>query len=195
MTKRNPQNTWILVLGAIVLVLMVIGTITLDPIVVPVFGLVRAAAVTGYICVFLAVVSSNYMRELTRYFGRPFVRIHHIASLTALVALTIHPITVVLTWKMPALFIPSLNTPQAFVFWLLVITALTAFFRKAIGRNWKYVHWANYLVFLLATLHAQTLGANFRHLGIRIVSILMALVVTFLFVWKRTAKRRRRSAR
>jgi DMSO/TMAO reductase YedYZ heme-binding membrane subunit len=193
MAKRKPKNTWVLIVGAVVVVLLVVGTITLDPIAFPVNGLVRAAAVTGYICIFLAVVSSNYMRELTKFFGRPFIRVHHIASLTALSALVIHAVTVAWSWKMPAIFIPSMDMPQALAFWLLAMAALSAFFRKTIGKRWKYVHWINYLVFLLGTIHAQALGANFQHLGIRIISIVMALIVVFLFVWKRTAKRRRRS--
>ena len=195
MTKRKPKNTWVLVLGALVLILLVVGTVTLDQIALPVYGLVRMAAVTGYLCIFLAVVSSNYMRELTKYFGRPFIRVHHIVSLTALAVLTIHAVTVAWIWKMPAIFIPSVDMPQALAFWLLAVAALAAVFRKAIGKRWKIVHWINYLVFLLGTLHAQTLGANFQHLAIRIVSVIMALIVVFLFVWKRTAKRRRRSSK
>ena len=195
MAKRKPKNSWILALVGIVLILLVAGTVTLDQIAPPVNGLVRAAAVVGYICIFLAVMSSNYMRELTRYFGRPFVRVHHMASLTALAALVIHAVTVAWTWKMPAVFIPSAYTPQALPFWLLAVGSLAAVFRKTIGRKWKYVHWVNYLVFLMGTLHAQTLGANFQHMGVRIVSALMALVVVFLFIWKRTAKRRRQQAK
>jgi len=193
MAKRQPKNTWVLVLGALALILLVAGTVALDQISAPAYGFIRAAALVGYLCIFLAVVSSNYMRELTRYFGRPFVRVHHIASLTALAALVIHAVIVAWTSKTPAVFIPSANTPQALAFWLLAVASLAAVFRKIIGKRWKFVHWVNYLVFLMGTLHAQTLGANFQHLGIRIVSVLMALVVVFLFVWKRTAKQRRRS--
>jgi sulfoxide reductase heme-binding subunit YedZ len=195
MVKRKSKNSWVLVLGALGLVLVVLGTVTLDEITAPVYALIRAAALTGYLCVFLAVVSSNYMRELTRYFGRPFVSIHHIASLTALTVLATHALTVAWTWKMPTVFIPSAKTPQAFAFWLLAIAALAAIFRKAIGKRWRYVHWINYVVFLMATLHAQTLGANFRHLGIRIISACMAFIVVFLFIWKRTEKRRRKAAK
>ena len=195
MAKRQPKNSWILVLGAFVLILIVASTVALDQITLPVYGFIRAAAVLGYLCIFLAVLSSNYMRELTNYFGRPFIRVHHIASLTALAALIVHAVTVAWTWKMPTVFIPSVNTPQALAFWLLAIAALVAMFRKVIGKHWKVIHWVNYLVFLMGTLHAQTMGANFQHLGVRILSILMALVVVFLFVWKRTAKRRRQLAR
>ena len=129
------------------------------------------------------------MRELTQYFGRPFIKVHHIASITALAALTIHAVTVIWTLNMPSLLIPTLSAPQALALYLVVLAALAAFFRKAIGKRWKYVHWVNYLVFLMGTLHAQTLGASFRHLVIRIVSILMALIVIFLFVRKRMPKR------
>jgi hypothetical protein len=195
MAKRKPKNSWVLVLAAIILILLVIGTVTLDTIALPVNGVVRTAAVVGYLCIFLAVVSSNFMRELTKYFGRPFIRVHHMASLTALAALVVHAVTVAWTWKMPAVFIPTMEMPQALAFWLLAVAALSAFFRKTIGRRWKYVHWVNYLVFLMGTLHAQTMGTNFQHMGIRIITIVMVLVVVFLFVWKRTAKRRRQSTR
>ncbi len=193
MVKRKPKNTWILVFGAVVLSLLVVGTVLLDQITVPIYGLIRVAALTGYSCIFLAVVSSNYMRELTQYFGRPFIKVHHIASITALAALTIHPATVILTLNKPSLLIPTPSAPQALALYLLALAALAAFFRKAIGKRWKYVHWVNYLVFLLGTLHAQTLGASFRHLVIRIVSILMALIVVILFVKKRMPKRSTRS--
>ncbi|MDF1513604.1 MAG: hypothetical protein P1S60_07330 [Anaerolineae bacterium] len=147
MAKRKPKNSWVLVLSGVIVAMLVVGTVALDQISISVYGLIRAAAVTGYLCIFLAVVSSNYMVELTRYFGRPFVKVHHIASLTALAALTIHPVAVAWTLQRPSLFIPGLNTPQALVFWLLVIAALAAVFRKAIGQRWKIVHWINYLVF------------------------------------------------
>jgi hypothetical protein len=195
MAKRKPKNTWVLLVGALCLALIVLGTVLLDEIAVPIHGFIRAAALVGYLCIFLAVVSSNFMRELTKYFGRPFVRVHHVASLTALAALFLHATMVAWTWKMPAVFIPSISFPQALAFWLLAVAALVAVFRKAIGRKWKYVHWINYFVFLLGTFHAQILGTNFKHLGIRIVSITMAIVVIFLFVWKRTAKRRRQASR
>lgn len=195
MAKRKPKNNWVLLVGALCLALLVLGTVMLDEIAIPIHGFIRAAALTGYLCVFLAVVSSNFMRELTQYFGRPFVSVHHVASLTALAALCLHAVMIAWTWRMPAVFIPSLSFPQAFAFWLLAVAALAAVFRKAIGKKWKYVHWINYLVFLLGTIHAQILGTNFRHLGIRIVSIIMALIVIFLFVWKRMAKRRRQSSK
>jgi sulfoxide reductase heme-binding subunit YedZ len=195
MAKRKPKNTWVIILGGLVLIFLVVGTVSLDQTPVPVYSLIRAAALTGYLCIFLAVISSNYMRELTQYFGRPFVSVHHIVSLTAPAALVIHPVTVVWTLKRPTLFIPSAAAPQAFAFWLLVVAVSAAIFRKTIGKRWKYVHWVNYLVFILGTIHAQTLGANFQHLGIRIISAVMALVVVFLFVWKRTAQRRRSSTK
>ena len=192
MPAREPKNTWALVLSGALAALLVAGTVALDDVYAPVAGVIRAAAVLGYLGVFLAILSSNYVRELTRFFGRRFVKVHHVVSVTALAALAIHAASVAWSWRSPGVFLPSRDTPQALALWFFAIASLTALLRAAIGKNWRVVHWLNYLAFLMGTLHAQSLGTNFQHLGVRIVSVLMALAVVGLFIWKRVRTRRAR---
>ncbi|MGC9521672.1 MAG: hypothetical protein ACP5HG_07295, partial [Anaerolineae bacterium] len=70
----QPKNTWALVVSAVVAVVLVAGVVALDSLYASIDGVIRFGAVLGYLGVFLAALSSNYMRELTRFFGRPFPR-------------------------------------------------------------------------------------------------------------------------
>lgn len=195
--NRKTKNTWALILCGAVALLLTIGIVALDSLSTPLDGVIRAGALMGYMGVFLAALSSNYMRDLTRFFGRSFIKVHHIVSVTALVALTVHAISIAWRAGTVATFLPSFASWQLFfslggrpAFWILAVTSLTALFRTAIGKNWKVIHWLNYLVFILGTIHAQMIGPNFQHLGVRIVSWIMLAVLISVFVWKRTRKRR-----
>jgi len=195
--NRKTKNTWVLILCGVVALLLTVGIVALDSLNTPLDGIIRAGALMGYLGVFFAALSSNYMRELTRFFGRSFIKVHHIVSATALVALTVHAVGVAWRSGSASAFLPSFASWRLFfslggrpAFWLLAVTSLTALFRTAIGKNWKVIHWLNYLVFILGTIHAQMIGPNFQHIGVRIVSGIMMLVLIGVFVWKRTRKRR-----
>jgi sulfoxide reductase heme-binding subunit YedZ len=198
--NKKSKNTWALILCGVGALLLTVGIVALDSLSTPLDGVIRAGALMGYLGVFLAALSSNYMRELTRFFGRSFIKVHHIVSVTALIALTVHTIGVAWRAGSVSTFLPSFASWQLFftlggrpAFWILAVTSLTALFRTAIGKNWKIIHWLNYLVFILGTIHAQLIGPNFQHIGVRIVSGIMMLVLVGVFVWKRTRKQRARA--
>ncbi len=67
--------------------------------------------------------------------------------------------------------------------------------RTAIGKSWKTIHWLNYVAFLLGTAHAWLIGANFQHMGVRIVSGVMAVTLVVVFVLKRLEDAQRRRKR
>ncbi len=196
-TSKNAKNTWVLILCGVVALLLTVGIVALDSLSEPLDGVIRAGALLGYLAVFLAALSSNYMRELTRFFGRSFIKVHHLVSVTALIALTIHAVSV--AWKLGSLtaFLPNFSSVRLFfalggrpAFWLLAITSLTALFRTAIGKNWKVIHWLNYIAFALGTIHAQMIGTSFVHPGLRLVSWVMLVLLLGVFVAKRTRKQR-----
>jgi len=202
MAGEKPQNTWMLIAGVAPGVLVAVTVVALDPLSASIEGAIRMGAVLGYLTVFLAALSSNYMRELTRFFGRAFVRVHHVASLTALVALLVHAATVVWRAGSVSVVVPLLSSARAFfsqggrpALWLILIAAAVALLRKKIGTQWKMIHRLNYLAFLLGTIHAQMLGRNFQHLAVRIVSAAMAAGVVAVFVLKRRTQARRKRQR
>jgi len=195
--SRKSKNTWVLILCGLLALLATVGIVALDGLSPPLDVAIRIGALLGYLGVFLAALSSNYMRELTRYFGRSFITVHHIVSVTALIALSVHAVGVAWRSGSVSAFLPSFASWRLFfalggrpAFWLLAITSLTALFRTAIGKNWKVIHWLNYAVFALGTIHAQMIGSSFVHLAIRIVAWAMLAVLLGVFVWKRTRKQR-----
>lgn len=198
MPKQKSQNTWVLIVGGIFTLVLVGVTLALDALQTPLDGVIRAGALLGYLCVFLASLSSLYMRELTRYFSRPFIKLHHIVAVAGLVALSVHALS--LAWRASnlAIFLPVFSSVRMFfalggrpAFWLIAVAALTALLRKSIGKRWKIIHWLNYLAFILGTIHAQMIGANFQHLGVRLVSGAMLLALVGIFAQKRLRERRR----
>jgi hypothetical protein len=185
------------VAGFALLALVIVILITQPP-PMPIYWLIRGAALLGYLTIFTAILSSAYMPQLVRFFGRPFVKVHHVASITALVAMMVHPI--LLAWENGTLsvFVPRFDSLRVFltfagrVVWPLVgIAALAAWLRKPIGKNWRVIHYLNYLAFWLVTAHAILIGSNFQSLTMRVIAIVLALVTIAVLIQKRLSKRKR----
>ncbi len=203
MAGPKPKNTWLLIASVALAIVLVLVVIVLDTVFAPIDGIIRFGALLGYLAVFVASLSSNYMRELTRYFGRAFVKVHHVVSITALVALIIHAVAA--AWRAQSLvtFLPVFTSARAFftlggrpAFWLIAITAVTAFFRASIGKSWKTIHWLNYVAFFLGTAHAILIGSTFyNRLPLQILAVVMALVLLGVFILKRMAEQKRRRKR
>jgi len=177
---------------------VVIVILAIQPPPTPIYWLIRGAALLGYLTIFMAIVSSAYMPQLVRFFGRPFVKVHHVASITALAAMMVHPLS--LAWENGTLsvFVPRFDSLLVFltfagrVVWPLVgIAALAAWLRKPIGKNWRVIHYLNYLAFWLVTAHAILIGSNFQSLAMRIIAIVLALVTIAVLIQKRLSKRSR----
>ena len=88
MAKR-ARRTWLLIVIGLAALIVVGGGIALRPNIPLLTWAIRTAAVLGYLCVFVAALSSIYMRELVRWFGRPFVKTHHVVTVTGLILITL----------------------------------------------------------------------------------------------------------
>jgi len=148
---------------------------------------VRAAALLGYQFVFLAVMASAYMRRLLHWFGRPFLKVHHLASLLGLGLLAVHPATAAVEWGTAELLLPRFASFRAFLqyggapaLYLLVLAAIAAAARKRLGPAWRMLHALNYLAFVLATIHACLLGSDFASAAVRIVASAMVAAVVYV---------------
>lgn len=199
MPGLEPKHNSILIVIVVAALVLVAGTVALDPISAPLAGVIRVGALLGYLAIFLTSLASAYMRELTRYFGRTFITLHHAVSIVALAALATHATAAV--WRSGTLsaFLPSFASWQSFLslggrpaIWLFALTALTALFRRKLRQAWRPIHWLNYVAFLLGTVHGQWIGQSFRHLAVRIVSGAMALALIAVFATKRVQRARRR---
>jgi sulfoxide reductase heme-binding subunit YedZ len=199
MSRMNrSRKTWVLALLGLVALILVSGLIALEPSGTPLYWVIRAASLLGYLAVFLSIVSSATMRQMVRIFGRPFVKIHHALSIAGLTLITLHPLAVAWAYASPRILLPTFDSWTLFfqfggsVAWPLIAAAsLAAVLRQAVGRNWRVAHYLNYVAFWLATVHANMIGTDFQHTVVRAISVVMSLAVIAIFVQKRLRTRRR----
>jgi sulfoxide reductase heme-binding subunit YedZ len=197
--NKSTRGTLIVIaLGAIVVVLAILA-IVLRPQGNPLYWLVRGTAMVGYVAMFLAILSSAYMRELYRMLGRPFIWGHHILSISGLVLIALHPTALAIETANAAVFLPRFDSWAVFwqlggrpALYLIGIASLGAMLRKSWRKGWRTVHMLNYVAFLLGTVHALLIGTDFGQPFLRLIPIAMALVMVAVFVRKRLGQRRTR---
>ncbi|MBM4467708.1 MAG: ferric reductase, partial [Chloroflexi bacterium] len=159
MSMNKSRRTWYLVLAGILGLILVSGLISLQPYGSPLNWFIRGSGLMGYLALFLSVLSSAYMRQTSRLFGRPFVKVHHILTVTGLVLVTLHPLGVAINAGSLRVFLPRFDSWVVFLklggrpaWYLIAAASLAAVLRKTIGRNWRGIHALNYVAFLLVTI-------------------------------------------
>jgi methionine sulfoxide reductase heme-binding subunit len=192
MTKSG--RIWYLVALGVALLIVVLAVNVLGPRGRPIDLVIRSAATLGYTGVFLAALSSTYIRELTRFFGTPFIKVHHDVAVTSLILLTVHPLGVAIRSGTLAVFVPDFGSWFGFflfggrqAWYLLGIAALVALatVRRRLPRSWRTIHMLNYLAFAFGTVHAWLIGTNFQGVVGRAVLGLMTLIMVLAFIQKR----------
>jgi DMSO/TMAO reductase YedYZ heme-binding membrane subunit len=194
--KLRRGSLYLVATGVAGLALVAI-LIALEPFGGPLDWGIRATALLGYLAIFLAVISSAYMRELFLWLGRPFIKVHHIVSLTGLGLVTLHPLGVAARSADLGVFLPAFSSLRLFLslggrpaWYLIGAAVLAAVFRKRIKQSWRFVHYLNYIAFFLATAHAILIGTDFVSPVMQGVAVVMALAVVGVFVQKRIQRSR-----
>ena len=195
--KRKPLSLWYLAPIGILALILTITVESLNLWGTPLNWAIRGMALLGYQSVFLAIVSSAYMRQLVRLFGRPFIQVHHVASVTGLIFIALHPLGVALNDGTISVFVPRFDSALAFLqlggqlaWYVIVLAALVALLRRSVGQPWRVVHMLNYVAFLLATVHANLIGTNLQYIVTRAISMVMAVAILGVFAQKRLRRRR-----
>jgi methionine sulfoxide reductase heme-binding subunit len=158
--------------------------------------IIRVTALVAYWIVFLSIVSSHYMRELVRYFGRSFVKIHHMGTITALILMIVHPVAIAIHTGSLDVFVPVLDSWHDFLLfggrqalYLFLLAALASWLRRTWKSAWRPLHWLTYLAFWFATAHGIMIGANMGTPVLQAISIAMAGATVAVFVLKRIGRR------
>jgi len=158
---------------------------------------VRLFALFGFTSLSVAAMMSPFLKEISSYFGKPSIRIHHIFAYTGLALITAHPVMNAIQAGDISVFLPVFSSWTGF--WIyagrlalifLYIGLLAILIRRKI-RPWRILHMIVYLVLFLAFIHALLIGTDLDSSGMVIIfSILMSLV--FLsFILKRIKLARR----
>jgi len=154
--------------------------------------LIRGAALFGYTALFWLILSSEYVREMRKIFGRPFLKVHHPLGVIAWVLIVAHPMTFALQSRDPAVFVPIFSPFRSFLQWasrpalyLFALASVSALLRRRMKGTWRFIHWLNYLAFLLVFIHAWLIGTDLLSGLLRVIWATMAGIVLIVFVHKR----------
>jgi methionine sulfoxide reductase heme-binding subunit len=161
--------------------------------------LARASGLTAYVLLTASLLAGLVLKS--RPFGRALkppavMDVHRFLALLGLGMLGLHGTAVVLdqTVKMPlaGLFVPGASPYRPTAVSLGVVTAelmvliyVSFSLRKRIGvRNWRRLHWATYLVFLMGTLHGLTAGTDSTQPWARSLYLGAVGAVAFATAWR-----------
>ena len=161
--------------------------------------LARASGLTAYVLLTMSVLAGLVVKS--RPFGRKVktasaTDVHRFFALLGLGMIALHGIALVLdqTVRMPvaALVVPFLShyRPGA-VAWGVLTAELAAIItvsfslRSRIGaRNWRRLHWATYLVFVMGTIHGLAAGTDATQPWARALYLGSVASVVFATAWR-----------
>lgn len=192
---ENKHFYWIY--GIVLVLIFSITYIILQTPEEPVKMLRRFSGTFGFLTIFLAIVSSEYIARMKKITGLPFLKAHHNLARIGIILIILHPLTFVLQGRGFSVFSP-ISGSNALIslagrpaLYMFLLAAGIALYRKKY-RNWRKIHYLNYLAFLLVTVHASMIGSDFRLTIMRLLAIAMAIIVLSIFIQKRSTKKIKR---
>ena len=190
----------IMVVTGVVLLLLSAVTIAIRPFGRPLQWAARGAAMVGYVAIFLAILSTVYMRELYGFLGRPFLWAHHTLTISGLILIILHPTLLAIQFASVSIYVPVFDSWRGFwlnggrpALYLFALGAAGALMRRTWRKNWRILHMFTYVAFLLATIHSVLIGTDFGQPILRFLPLAMAVIVVAAFVKKRLYRRRKSS--
>ncbi|MDK2833201.1 MAG: hypothetical protein PWR29_1883 [Methanolobus sp.] len=152
--------------------------------------IVRAAALFGYLFLFLGILSSEYRIQMKKVFDRPFLNTHHHLARAGVVLVLLHPLLVAYQSGLSA-FLPVFYPVMDFLmlagrpaFYIILVAVLAGVFRKRIPKKWRSIHALNYLGFVLVFFHAWLIGTDLRYALMQVIWLAMALIVLTVYIHK-----------
>lgn len=180
-----------IIVATISLYILILILIFLEPIEHGLNFIIRFAALMGFTSMFIATIMTPFMVQLYKIFGKPFIKIHHLYSITGLILITLHPVAFAISKLDIAIFVPvfypwydfwSLGGRVALI--LIYIAVLGVLLRKKI-KNWRILHVLNYIALFLAYVHGVLIGTDFKTLGILIIFTVMLVLSFGVLIFKR----------
>ncbi|MFX1388249.1 MAG: hypothetical protein ACFE9M_13605 [Promethearchaeota archaeon] len=153
---------------------------------------IRFGAIFGFTSMFIATMMTPFVVQLYKIFGKPFIKIHHIYSITGLILITIHPVAFAIFKLDITVFVPDFSSWYGF--WslggrlaliLIYLAVIGVLLRKTIKKNWRIIHILNYVALFLAYIHGVLIGSDFQNMGILIIFTIMIILSFSVLIYKR----------
>lgn len=162
---------------------------------------IRLLALNGYIALSVAAIMTPFLKEITLFFRKSFLNLHHYFAAAGLLLITLHPIAVAIQAMSPAVFEPNFASLYLFFYFggvialILVYVGLGAtLLRRKIMAYWRYFHALLYLALFIGIVHANVRGIDFTNPAIQTIydALFAAVLVAFgLKRWQFYQLRRR----
>lgn len=169
--------------------IFVILLFALNPISEISYFFIHLFALLGLTSLFIATIMTPFQRELFKIFGKPFIKIHHIFSLSGFVFISLHPIVLAITELNARVFLPVFSSWYDFwrlvgrpALFLIYIAVLASLLRKEIPKYWKGFHMLNYVGLIFGVIHGILLGATFYDFKEDLKINELLITITFLLM-------------
>jgi glycine/D-amino acid oxidase-like deaminating enzyme/nitrite reductase/ring-hydroxylating ferredoxin subunit/DMSO/TMAO reductase YedYZ heme-binding membrane subunit len=120
-------------------------------------------------------------------------KFHRAEGVFVLLFAGLHPSLIFFAYGMAYFGFPFVVSSHRIYAWmgefqltLIIVTVLTALLRKSkrLQKVWRYIHWANYVVFTSAWIHSWYLGSDVRTTPLRYLWIFFAASVAISFIFR-----------
>lgn len=140
------------------------------------YNLFKLAGLTAFILVAFQILTGPWMPVWEKLYGTNFYRFHGYEGLVAFLFAVSHWLLIQFYLRLVGMSVPEFNAayplpeflffyfgPLALVLMTFTVgTALVAVLmnRPRFQRSWRWLHYLNYLVFVLVFLHSRTVGSD-----------------------------------
>src|SRR5665647_563461 len=131
---------------------------------------IRLLALNGYVALSIAAVLTPFIKEVTLFFKKSFIKVHHYFAAAGLLLITLHPISVAILSMNPGILLPNFASLYSFFFYggsIALIAIYIAFgsvlLRRKVVAYWRYFHALMYVALFLGVVHANLWGFDFEN--------------------------------
>ena len=194
--KKEPLILFLSVLGLYILIIILFLQIEITSFL---SFLIRLCALLGLTSMAISTIMTPFMLQLYKIFGKPFIKIHHVTSITAIVLSSIHPISFAIQVSNIGIFIPVFY--PWYDFWLLAgrpaliliyIALVSVLLKKKIPNAWRSLHGLNYVALLFGYVHGILIGTDFQTISILIIFTILIILSFGALVYKRIQSQKRK---
>jgi predicted ferric reductase len=153
---------------------------------------IRLLALNGYIALSVAAILTPFIKEVTLFFKKSFIKVHHYFAAAGLLMITLHPIAVAILFANPSILLPNFASLSNFFFYggsISLIAIYTAFgavlLRRKVVAYWRYLHALMYVALFFGVVHANLWGRDFENSFIVVIYDGLFAVAIAAFVLKR----------
>jgi predicted ferric reductase len=143
---------------------------------------IRIFALYTLTIVFLNIMTGSFRPLLVRVFkARTMLRFHNTTGVVGFSMALTHGILVIIYGLWPGF---SKLGPVAL--YILAVTTFTVLFRKFLKKSWRWIHRLNYVVFVVALIHAFQVGSDVAYGGtfLRVMLYVYTSLVAVGFVYR-----------